>query len=41
MRDVFGRQRHADMKSDLTGIGSFNDECKTLFFSGIPLPKHE
>ena len=32
LRDVFGRTRHASYKEDLTGIGCFNQECKTLFF---------
>lgn len=35
LRDVFGRTRHASYKQDLTGIGCFNQECKTLFFQGF------
>lgn len=39
VRDVFGRTRHASYKTDMTGLGSFNNECKTLFFSGFPVTR--
>ena len=39
IKDVFGRARHASFKQDMTGLGSFNNECRTLFFSGMSLPK--
>ena len=32
LRDVFGRSRHDKHKEDMTGIGSFNKECRTIFF---------
>jgi len=38
LRDVFGRSRHASSKEDMTGVGCFNKECTTLFFSGMPMP---
>lgn len=41
LRDVFGRSRHASSKDDMTGIGSFNKECRTLYFTGMPMPRNE
>lgn len=37
IRDVFGRARHASHKTDMTGIGSFNKECRTLYITGVPI----
>lgn len=31
VRDVFGRTRHASHKDNMTGIGSFMKECRTIF----------
>ena len=41
LRDVFGRTRHASHKDNMTGIGSFNKECRTIFVHGIPVPQEE
>ncbi|KAH8738795.1 cell cycle control cwc2-related protein [Cryptosporidium ryanae] len=35
MYDVFGRERHAQHKDDMTGTGSFNKECKTIFLGDL------
>ena len=37
LRDIFGRARHATHKDNLSGIGSFNKECRTLLVSRIKL----
>lgn len=37
LRDIFGRARHATHKDNLSGIGSFNKECRTLLISRIKL----
>ena len=37
VRDVFGRARHASYKADMTGIGNFNKECRTLYVTGVPM----
>jgi len=37
VKDVFGRTRHATHKDNMSGIGSFNVECRTIYFSGVPL----
>jgi hypothetical protein len=31
LKDIFGRTRHGSHKDDMTGIGSFNKECRTIF----------
>ena len=33
--DIFGRQRHAFHKDDRQGVGSFLEDCRTLFVSGL------
>ncbi|EPT27730.1 pre-mRNA-splicing factor cwc2 [Toxoplasma gondii TgCatPRC2] len=33
--DVFGRERFSTHKDDMDGVGSFNQDCKTLFVSGF------
>ncbi|CUV06903.1 unnamed protein product [Cryptosporidium hominis] len=35
MYDVFGRERHAQHKDDMTGTGSFNKECRTIFVGDL------
>ncbi|KAK2962146.1 putative Pre-mRNA-splicing factor cwc2 [Blattamonas nauphoetae] len=35
MYDVFGRDRHRIDKEDMSGVGSFMRECKTLYISGF------
>ncbi|KAH7647212.1 cell cycle control cwc2-related [Cryptosporidium bovis] len=35
MYDIFGRERHAQHKDDMTGTGSFNKECKTIFLGDL------
>ena len=35
MYDVFGRERHAQHKDDMSGTGSFNKECKTIFLGDL------
>lgn len=37
LRDIFGRARHATHKDNLSGVGSFNKECRTLLVSRIKL----
>ena len=37
LKDTFGRTRHASHKTDMTGIGSFNKECRTLYVTGVPM----
>ena len=34
--DIFGRERHGTHRDDLGGVGSFTDECRTLFIGGLP-----
>lgn len=41
LHDVFGRTRHASHKDNMTGIGSFNKECRTIFVQGVPVPTGE
>ena len=36
-KDIFGRSRHATHKDNMTGIGSFNIECRTIYIAGVPL----
>jgi hypothetical protein len=33
--DVFGREKHRDERDDMTGVGSFNREGKTLYVGGL------
>ncbi|KAJ1605941.1 hypothetical protein OJ253_2953 [Cryptosporidium canis] len=35
MYDVFGRERHAQHKDDMSGTGSFNKECRTVFVGDL------
>ncbi|KAF7456853.1 putative pre-mRNA-splicing factor cwc2 [Cryptosporidium felis] len=35
MYDVFGRERHAQHKDDMSGTGSFNKECRTIFVGDL------
>jgi hypothetical protein len=37
MIDIFGRERHANHKDDMGGVGSFLKECKSLYISEIEL----
>ena len=37
MVDIFGRERHANHKDDMGGVGSFLKECKSLYISEIEL----
>ena len=37
IRDIFGRARHASHKNDMTGIGSFNKECRTVYITGVQM----
>lgn len=37
MVDIFGRERHANHKDDMGGVGSFMKECKTLYVSDIKI----
>lgn len=41
MVDIFGRERHAQHKDDMGGVGSFLKECKCLYISDIVLEKDE
>lgn len=34
-RDIFGRKRFADHRDDRDGVGSFNDEARTLFIADL------
>ena len=35
--DIFGRERHADDRSDMGGIGSFSRENRTLYVGKVGL----
>ncbi len=35
MHDCFGRERHADHRDDMGGVGSFKDSCRTLYVGGL------
>jgi hypothetical protein len=37
MHDVFGRDRHKTDREDMSGVGSFNRECKTLYIKGLTI----
>ena len=39
MVDIFGRERHADHKDDMGGVGSFMKECRALYVSEIQLDR--
>jgi hypothetical protein len=39
MMDIFGRERHANHKDDMGGVGSFMKECKTLYISEITIDR--
>jgi hypothetical protein len=41
MFDIFGRERHAQHKDDMGGVGSFLKECKCLYISDITLDGSE
>ena len=34
-RDCFGREKHADYRDDMGGVGSFNRQNRTLYVSKI------
>ena len=38
-KDVFGRTRHATIKEDLSGIGSFNRNCRTISACEMKVPE--
>lgn len=40
-RDIFGRERHRDHRDDMSGAGSFNHECRTLFVGGLQIDPTE
>lgn len=40
-RDIFGRERHRDHRDDMSGAGSFNHECRTLFVGGLQIDPAE
>jgi len=35
MQDIFGRERFANHRDDMTGVGSFSHDCKTLFIGDL------
>lgn len=35
MKDVFGREMHSDHRDDMGGVGSFKDNCRTLYVGGL------
>jgi len=37
-KDVFGRTRHATLKEDLSGIGSFNRNCRAISVCDMKVP---
>ncbi|KAH7826525.1 putative pre-mRNA-splicing factor cwc2 [Monocercomonoides exilis] len=37
MHDVFGRDRHRADKEDMSGVGSFYRECRTLYVAGLTI----
>lgn len=39
--DVFGRERHAGHRDDMGGVGSFNDDCRTLYVGKLSCPAGE
>jgi hypothetical protein len=34
-RDIFGRDRHQGHRSDMGGVGSITDDCRTLYVGGL------
>ena len=36
MKDIFGRSRHATHRQDMSGVGVFTNDCRTIF---VPLQK--
>eukprot|EP01068_Selenidium_serpulae_P004508 Selendium_serpulae@DN3605_c0_g1_i1.p1 len=37
MHDVFGRERHATHRDDMSGVGNFRHECQTLFIGDLKM----
>lgn len=37
-KDIFGRTRFGEHRSDRSGIGSFMQECRTLYVTDFKLP---
>ncbi|SBT71726.1 pre-mRNA-splicing factor CWC2, putative [Plasmodium malariae] len=37
--DIFGREKFSSFKDDMTGVGSFNSDCRTLFIGSLHI-KH-
>ena len=35
MKDIFGREMHAEHRDDMGGVGSFKDNCRTLYVGGL------
>ena len=35
MKDVFGREMHSEHRDDMGGVGSFKDNCRTLYVGGL------
>ncbi|GAB66917.1 hypothetical protein PCYB_102670, partial [Plasmodium cynomolgi strain B] len=39
--DIFGREKFSTFKEDMSGVGNFNSECRTLFIGGIHIDTFE
>lgn len=37
MKDIFGRPRHATHRLDMSGVGTFTQDCKTLYLTNMKL----
>ena len=41
MHDCFGRDRHANQRDDMNGVGSFANDCRTLYVGGLKTTKYK
>ena len=39
LHDIFGRERFASHRDDLDGVGSFSDDCRTLFVGDLKVSR--
>lgn len=40
LHDIFGRERHANQRDDMSGVGSFNESCRTLYVGRLQRSKY-
>ena len=41
MHDCFGRDRHASQRDDMNGVGSFANDCRTLYIGGLKTTRYK